>query len=421
MIRIVIFIEQLMTVIFLMIYSGTPVDPFLTNGFATEDADRSIYRLLYTITYIVSIFLITLRWRKGLYAFTKDKSIWALLVICALSVFWSSDVEATIRRVFSLVGTTAFGVYIASRYTLKQQLKLCAIMFGISAFMCVVFSLFLPVYGIQIDVVGSAWRGFYIHKNVLGKRFLLGGMIFLFLAIKSPKNYWFLWAGYSICFVLILLSKSTTSLGNFIIITVAFQAYQLLRWKYEKIIPIVLLIATISVAFYTWFITGADALLATTGKDTTLTGRTDLWPAVWDMIMKKPWLGYGYGAFWLGLSSESANVLRVVGWDAPNSHNGFLDIFLSIGFLGFFTFAIGFFVNLWYSIYWIRLSNKSNNMWLLIYLTFTIISNTTETTLMDQNSIEWILYVSAVLSAKLNIETNMFSNNPKTIDFSNNH
>jgi exopolysaccharide production protein ExoQ len=396
-----IFTEQLMTFICFMIYSGTPLDPFLTNNFSSEDPDRSIYRLLYTATYALSISLLCLRWKKGLYALTRDKSTWILLGICAFSIFWSSDVEATTRRVFGLLGTTIFGVYLASRYTLRQQLNLCALMLSISGLICIFYSLFLPAYGIQLDVVGGALRGMYSHKNVVGKRFLLSGIIFLFLATTAKEKRWLLWGGYSVSFLLVLLSKSTTCLGNLILITIAFQAYQFLRWKYETLIPIFLLVATLSVGFSIWFVNGADALLSTVGKDTTLTGRTDLWPPVWDMIMKRPWLGYGYGAFWLGWNSESANVLRIIGWDAPNSHNGFLDILLSIGMLGFITFVIGFVMNLWHSIYLIRHNNNISSMWLLIYLTFIFSSNTTETTLLDQNSIEWVLYVSAVLSTKI--------------------
>jgi exopolysaccharide production protein ExoQ len=404
--KVFIFTEQLMTFICFMIYSGTPLDPFLTNNFSSEDPDRSIYRLLYTATYGLSIFLLCLRWKKGLYALTRDKFTWVLLGICAFSIFWSSDVEATTRRVFGLLGTTIFGVYLASRYTLRQQLNLCALMLSISALICIFYSLFLPAYGIQLDVVGGALRGMYAHKNLLGKRFLLSGIIFLFLATTAKKKQWLLWGGYSVSFLLVLLSKSTTCLANLILITIAFQAYQTLRWKYQTLIPTFLLVATLSVGFSLWFINGADALLSTVGKDTTLTGRTDLWPPVWDMIMKKPWLGYGYGAFWLGWNSESANVLRIIGWDAPNSHNGFLDIILSIGMLGFITFAIGFVINLWHSIYLIRHNHNISSMWLLIYLTFIFSSNTTETTLLDQNSIEWVLYVSAVLSTKILYKSN---------------
>ena len=38
----------------------------------------------------------------------------------------------------------------------------------------------------------------------------------------------------------------------------------------------------------------------------TLTGRTELWATVIEMIREHPWFGYGYSGFWLGWDGESA-------------------------------------------------------------------------------------------------------------------
>lgn len=121
---------------------------------------------------------------------------------------------------------------------------------------------------------------------------------------------------------------------------------------------------------------------------------------VLEMIGKKPWLGYGYGVFW-EKSSESSIVLQTVQWDAPNAHNGFLDLWLSLGLLGFLVFIIGFVINLFKAIYLIRRNQTSESIWLLVYLTFMILSNLTESTLLVQNSMEWVLYVAAILSSQL--------------------
>lgn len=398
--------EQILTFICLMLYSGTPLDAFLTDGFTVREGDRTIFRLLYTFTYIVTLSLIALRWKKVTYVFRRDKFIWILIGVCALSSFWSSDPDTTIRRVIALVGTSMFGLYLASRYTLKEQLKLYAYMFGISAVMCFLFAIFIPQFGVDFGATTS-WRGIYQTKNVLGKRFVLSETIFLFLAITTKENRWFSWLGYIASGVLVLLSKSTTSLGNFIIITVAFLIYyRILHLKYKVMIPIVTLLATFGTAFYTWFLSQADTILGSVGKDTTLTGRSDLWPAVLDMIAKKPWLGYGYGAFWEE-NGESSIVIQTVQWNAPNAHNGFLDLWLGLGLLGVLVFLIGFVINLLRSIYLIRWNQTFANLWLLLYLTYIIISNLTETTLLEQNSLEWILYVSAILSSKLPARANL--------------
>lgn len=399
--------EQILTFTCLMLYSGTPLDPFLTDGFTVKEGDRTIFRLLYTLTYIVSLSLIALRWKKVAYVFSKDKFIWALIGVCVLSSFWSSDPDTTVRRVIALLGTTIFGLYLASRYTLKEQLKLCAYMLVISAVMCFLFAILLPQYGIDPNQNGS-WRGIYPTKNVLGKTFVLSGAIFFFLAMTTKENRWFSWLGYLTSGLLILLSRSTTSIVNLIIITAAFLIYdRILHLKYKVMIPILTLLSIIGIAFYALFISEADTILGSVGKDTTLTGRSELWPVVLQMIAKKPWLGYGYGAFWIEQNSESSIVVQAVQWDAPNAHNGFLDLWLALGLLGILVFIIGFVINFLRAIYLIRYNGKSEILWLLVYLTFTLLSNITETTLLGQNNLEWVLYVSAILSSKLSTRANL--------------
>lgn len=391
--------EELVTVLCLMIYSGTPLVPFITNGFTIKEADNTIGRLLVIFTYIFSLSLMTLRWKKVTYVFSKDKFIWLLLGVCALSSFWSLDSDTTVRRVFGLAGTMLFGLYFASRYTLKQQLKLCAYMLGISAVMCFLFALLIPKYGIAGGIDTGGWRGIYPQKNVLGRKFVLAGAVFFFFAMTNRENRWVSWLGYASSGLLVLLSKSATSLFNFIIITAAFLIYyRILRLKYKVMIPVVTLMTTVGIALYTLFVSQAETILGTVGKDTTLTGRAELWPAVLDMIAKRPWLGYGYGAFWDN-NSESSLVLQIVQWNAPNAHNGFLDLWLGLGLVGVLVFIIGFIINLLKAIYLIRW-NQIENLWLLVFFTYTILSNLTETTLLEQNSLDWILYVSAILSSK---------------------
>ena len=70
------------------------------------------------------------------------------------------------------------------------------------------------------------------------------------------------------------------------------------------------------------------------GKDLTLTGRTGIWSAVLDSIAKRPLLGYGYQAFWLGLEGESYRIILAVSWVLAQAQNGFLDVMLEMGTVG---------------------------------------------------------------------------------------
>lgn len=166
-------------------------------------------------------------------------------------------------------------------------------------------------------------------------------------------------------------------------------------------IPAIAAIATVGVSLRVWLTANADALLGAMGKDASLTGRADLWPLVWDAIWRRPWLGYGFSGYWLGLKGESASLLYAVGWNAPNAHSGILDLLLDVGFVGLSIYAIGFLTTVLKGLVWVRLSKASEGLWPVVYLTYIVLANLAESTLLIQNNIFWVLYVAVAFSVLL--------------------
>ena len=76
----------------------------------------------------------------------------------------------------------------------------------------------------------------------------------------------------------------------------------------------------------------------TTGKDATFTGRTKIWNVAINALDGEHFfLGYGYNAFWFSPESRSLNQY-LVGFKNYNTHNGYLEIMLSVGALGLILF-----------------------------------------------------------------------------------
>jgi len=138
------------------------------------------------------------------------------------------------------------------------------------------------------------------------------------------------------------------------------------------------------------------SVLGVLQRDSTLTGRTELWHAVLLSIMKRPWLGYGFNAFWMA-EGESSMVLQQVSWNAKDSDNGFLSVALDVGILGLSILFAG------YLVFWrraLRLLRRSAGVvpiWLCTYLAFIFLYNLTVGGLLVQNNIFWILYVSTAV------------------------
>jgi O-antigen ligase len=166
-------------------------------------------------------------------------------------------------------------------------------------------------------------------------------------------------------------------------------------------IPSLIAIATIGEGLYFFLSTNAGALFSSIGKDATLTGRTDLWPLVIDMIWKQPWLGYGFGGFWQGLNGESAYIWYAAGWPATHPHNGFLAICLDLGLVGLLIFILGYLRGFIKAVALVRFSNTAEAVWPILYLTYIVLTNLTESTLIGSNQITWVLYIAVTLSLQV--------------------
>jgi exopolysaccharide production protein ExoQ len=87
-------------------------------------------------------------------------------------------------------------------------------------------------------------------------------------------------------------------------------------------------------ALVTFAVVSPESLMALSGRDTSLTGRGPLWHEVMHVIAQRPLLGHGYAGFWNGDSKEVQFLWLQAGWEAPDSHDGYLDVLVELGIVG---------------------------------------------------------------------------------------
>jgi O-antigen ligase len=136
-------------------------------------------------------------------------------------------------------------------------------------------------------------------------------------------------------------------------------------------------------------------ILGAFGRDPTLTGRTLIWTAVMDSIVKRPLLGYGFYAFWNGLTGESGNIINATHWTFGYAHNGLLEIFLQLGLVGGVIFLATLFQavrNAWFCL---RNDGSGRYDWYLGLIVLTIVYNIDEATVLLPNELLSILYIVA--------------------------
>jgi O-antigen ligase len=401
--------EYIFTVVSLLFYTGGPLVVILSGGhsegLSTAPPDFAIVRLCFLLIYIITLCYLAPHWKRAAYLLVKDKWILLLMIIIFFSIFWSVDARQTITRSVAIFGTTLFGIYFATRYSLKQQLYLLGWALGLASVMSVLFAVALPRYGIMQGVHAGDWRGIYTHKNGLGANMALSTITFLVLAVSDKKRTWIFCIGIFLSLLLLLLSTSTSPLVYLMVLTPTFVVARIFRWSYRLKTLAISLVMTLSYVLAIVGVTQAEAIARAFGKDLTLTGRTTLWGYVWELIQKKPWLGYGYGALWSDTRSATGHIWQILGWEAPHAHNGFLEVWLGLGILGLSVLVIHIATRFVRILTLISQTKASVYFFPLMILLLTIINNLTEYTVMERNSIYWILYVSTTLSLQLKSST----------------
>ena len=366
-------------------------DPGL-GGRATDPLLQAIWFGIYGVSLIL---LFALR-KRAVGAVGRNKLIWLLLGVILFSTYWSTIPEITLRRGIALVGTTLFGVYLATRYSLREQLRLLAWTLGIAAILSLLVAIALPSYG--HDSTGE-WRGIYAQKNILGRLMVMSAMVFFIIALYSQRHRWIVWAMFGLSIGLIVLTASKTALVNLVTLLALLILYRLLRLHYNLAIPLSIFTILAIGGVANLLSSNSEILLNSMGKNATLTGRTDVWDSVWYMISKRPILGYGYGGFWTsGANGPALYIWLATGWRPTHAHNGFLNLCLDIGFLGLSVYLIGYLFITMRAVNWIRLTKTAESFWPLTYMAFIFLYNQTESSLVGQNDIFWILYTALCFS-----------------------
>lgn len=366
----------------------------VTNASEGDPVTEGIWLLVYLVMFL--LFLV--RWRSLLAVALGDKLLLFLTGIALLSVLWSVAPEVTVRRGVALIGTTMFGIYLAERFSFEELLRLLGWALGIAAVLSLAFALLLPSYGISQDPITQGdWKGIFDHKNTLGKNMALSIVVFLLLALSARRYRWVAWAGVGISGVLLVLSNSTTALVVAVGLGLLLPFYSILRRDALVAVPLALLAMVLIGGAAAWLLSNPETVLGILGKDATLTGRTVLWSAVLDEIRERPWTGYGYSAFWLGWEGKSATVWLATGEEFYDAHNGILDLWLTLGLVGVAVFLLNFVRAFVRAGVWVRVAGTVVGLWPIAFLTFMLLSNLTEGTILQQNNLSWILYVATVL------------------------
>ncbi len=325
-------------------FMGTSL-PFQERLIDSYEAETTniINQIVFIFLFFSSSILIIQNPKKTLSFIRNEKYLTLFISFCLISFLWSNYSLISFKRSFQLFVTyiTILNavLYVRTEYIISSFKIVCFIYIGVTFYS----GLFIPQ---AIDPEFGTWRGIELQKNLLGHTSLMIFTLALYFLTYSQnilsKISDYLLIIFSI--LAIILSGSST---NMIAVMVVFLI--LIMFNIDKYFtPLgsrrlfsTLIIVTIIFPVLVVSVFAPDILSFIPGffgKDLTFTGRSSIWTYIWAEILKKFWLGYGYGSYWIMGTSVIDKFQFAVGWRVNEAHNGFLEIMLQTGVVGFTLF-----------------------------------------------------------------------------------
>jgi exopolysaccharide production protein ExoQ len=355
----------------------------------------------------------------------RNKVIILYIAIVLMSTAWSIHPDLTLRRGCGYLLSMLIAAYLTVRFNSLEQMKLLSASFAFSAVCSFLYAVAYPQYGIMHSdtltgqSVEGMWRGVFPHKNVLGPVMAIAVFTELYILVASRERPLWRFVLLGLFLALIALSISATALTASATYLAAAGGY--LLWRRDRRLGVVAaLVASIFLLSIIALISIApEYLLAATGKDIGLTGRTDLWGMVVQLIGDRPVFGYGYRSMWL--PNDTFTVLAdqlTGGYGVTNSENAFLEMTLELGAAGMSIILAIFAAAFWRSAQCCLQSITLLGWFSFVFFAMSIVTGLTSVNLGQNQAIPWLTFTILFLSCGRRLTAEGGMGNQQRVRFS---
>jgi exopolysaccharide production protein ExoQ len=258
----------------------------------------------------------------------RSKLVLSLPLLALCSSFWSEQPMKSLVGGAILLSFTVFTICIAAEFKFQRQVELIILSGAVVLPLSIAFAVLVP----SVGTTPAGWSGVFGQKQLCAAI----STLWLITALhwrchgfhrRFTKPLYIL-----MCAVLIVMSQSRTGwllALVAVLLWAVLSAAQRVR-RLEVVLGVAVSVPIILATAYIVF-TQYGLLASSLGKDSTLSQRTIIWKAVWESIVQRPYLGYGFSAFWSGLNGPSQRVVLISDWGIQQAQNGYLDLWLGLG------------------------------------------------------------------------------------------
>jgi O-antigen ligase len=249
----------------------------------------------------------------------------------AATAAWTTSLPSTLLVLRTQVLLVVALLVVASLLPVADLLRAWVRGIGLALAVTAVYVVVEPAtrYRTVHGALLETWRGGFVHKQALAT----------FAAFALPALFAFAGRRRTIAVaaavVLLLGTRSATGLIAAALATAVWlwlgHAQRVRHASRAGAVAAALLVVLASAGAVA---ASLSSVASAFGKDTTLTGRTEIWGATIDKALDRPLQGFGTGALFNAPTTDTLDIWRAVR-DAPRSaHNGLLQVQVDLGLVG---------------------------------------------------------------------------------------
>ncbi len=370
-----------------------------------------LWLLLYFLGFLGLMFSQGINWISWLVRYRILLVV--LLLGTVVSISWSVDAALSAERTVHLLGTSVIAIYLGFMVPLLTILRISAGVLGFIMLGSVAASVGMPDLGIENYEGQLVWKGILNSKNSLGFWSAISVLLFITLSdsVNSFLNKTLCYLMAAISLLVLLMSDSATSILA-MVMAGSLSLYLYLAFRFQLGFARMAVMAVLFIGLIGLVISNIDTA-EILGRSGDLTGRGEVWAQTWQLIMREPLTGYGYGALWFPNDDSIWIQQRYTDftWVVYHAHNGFLQVASEIG-LPLSVIALLMVVQQLIEIFYCQYQRQQVGvLFVLAFVITFLISNFSEARFLVNRELYWIFFVALPISMLRQIT--LVSGNPE--------
>jgi exopolysaccharide production protein ExoQ len=332
-------------VAWLLIAGSRPVSAWLQIGPESSPEQymegSPIDRAIYLVLLSAGIIVLLGRMRSVARLLKANGPILIFIAYCAVSISYSDYPGVALKHWIKSLGDYVMILIVLTDRDQSNAVKQVLARPGFLLLpLSVLFIKYYPDLGRAYSPHWDATQfsiGVAEDKNMLGMTCLVFGLAALWRLLNelggSRRPRIIAVHGIMVAMAIWLLAKShsMTSLSCFLLTGAVLAATTFLRKARKNGFVHLMVAAALLVCLSPLFLDSAGGILQSMGRDSTLTGRTEIWRNLLDVPVN-PVLGTGFESFWQG--ERLQRLWAIPGMHINEAHNGYLEIYLNLGWIG---------------------------------------------------------------------------------------